>query len=251
MSKQIIKRAKSLNNILALRRNNKFNRDKLDYELAVTISSNKLKNLQNNKNLKEGLRSKILAGQNVPTYDPLNLHKSNAPLETSLTSLCGKGPSFVPLPPSYNWLQLQINFDSFRNRLRASNLFRDKNSNYTPSVERPPAKKPLKWRSPKPNSPELETFLTSVEKDLFQNTKVGKAEDNLTRTERRALTSWRRDNLFNKESDTIIRLQDKGNRFVIVDKNTDRVKAQQQIGRSSFIKLNHDSTDTHNKKVKE
>ena len=67
MSKEVIKWY--LNNILALRRNNKFNRDKLNYELAVTISSNKLKNLQNNKNL----RRKILAGQNIPTYDPLNL----------------------------------------------------------------------------------------------------------------------------------------------------------------------------------
>ena len=46
MSKQIIKRTKDLNNILALRRNNKFNRDRLDYELAVSISSNKLKNLK-------------------------------------------------------------------------------------------------------------------------------------------------------------------------------------------------------------
>ena len=118
MSKKIIKRTKDLNNILALRRNNKFNRDRLDYELAVSISSNKLKNLQNNKNLKEDLKSKILAGQNIPTYDPLNLHKSNTPQKTGLTSLCRKGPSFVPVPPSYNWLQLLINFDSFRNRLR-------------------------------------------------------------------------------------------------------------------------------------
>ena len=29
-----------------------------------------------------------------------------------------------------------------------------------------------------------------------------------------------------------------------MDKNTDRLKAQQQIGRSSLIKLNHDPTDT-------
>ena len=42
-----------------------------------------------------------------------------------------------------------------------------------------------------------------------------------------------------------MRLQDKGNRFVVVDKNTDRLKAQQQIRSSSFIKPNHDSTDTN------
>ena len=44
--------------------------------------------------------------------------------------------------------------------------------------------------------------MTSVELDLFQNTKVDMAKDNLTNTKRRALTNWRRDNLFNKESDT-------------------------------------------------
>ena len=102
----------------------------------------------------------------------------------------------------------------------------------------------------KTNSPELETFLTSAEEDLFQNTEVGKAKDNLARTDRRALTNWRRDNLFNKESNTIMRLQDKGNRFAIVNRNTDRLKAQQQIGRSSFVKLNHDPINTHIKKVK-
>ena len=77
------------------------------------------------------------------------------------------------------------------------------------------------------------------------------AKDNLTRTERRALTNWKRDNLFNKESDTIVRVQDKDNSFVIVNKNTDCLKAQQQTGLSSFIKLNHVPTDTHIKNVKE
>ena len=105
MSKQIIKRTKNLNNIFTLLRNNKFNRDKLHYELPLTLSSNTLKNLQNNKNLKQDLRSK--------TYDTLNLHIGNTLLEAGLTSLCRKHPSFVPVPPSCNWLQLQINVDSF------------------------------------------------------------------------------------------------------------------------------------------
>ena len=84
----------------------------------------------------------------------------------------------------------------------------------------------------------METFLTSVEKDLFQNTKVDKAKDNLTHTERRALTNWRRDNLFNKKSDTIMRVQGKGNKFFTVEKTNDRLKARQRLGCRSFIKLN-------------
>ena len=99
------KRTKNLNNIFTLLRNNKFNRDKLDYELSLTLSSNTLKNLQNNKNLKKDLRSK--------TYDTLNLHIGNTLLEAGLASFCRKDPSFVPVPPSCNWLQRQINVDSF------------------------------------------------------------------------------------------------------------------------------------------
>ena len=48
-----------------------------------------------------------------------------------------------------------------------------------------------------------------------------------------------------------MRLQDNGNRFVIVEKDTDRLKAQQQITRSTFNKLDYDPTYTHIQKVKE
>ena len=34
-----------------------------------------------------------------------------------------------------------------------------------------------------------------------------------------------------------MRLQEKGNRFVVVDKETDQIKAQQQIAKSSFQEL--------------
>ena len=41
------------------------------------------------------------------SYEPLNLHKNDTPLTDGLKSLCSKGPSFVPVPPHYNWLPLQ------------------------------------------------------------------------------------------------------------------------------------------------
>ena len=118
------------------------------------------------------------------------------------------------------------------------------------NIDGPPIKNCSNWRS-KINCPELETFLTTVEKNLFQNTKIDNKKDNLTRTERKALANWRKDNLFNKESDTIMRLQDKGNKFDIVDKDTSCLKAQKQIACSSFTKLDHDLTYTHIQKVQE
>ena len=48
-----------------------------------------------------------------------------------------------------------------------------------------------------------------------------------------------------------MRLQDKGNTFVVVDKKTDKTKAQQQIAKSSFQEFNYDLTKEHIKKVEQ
>ena len=46
-----------------------------------------------------------------------------------------------------------------------------------------------------------------------------------------------------------MRLQEKGNRFVVVDKETDQIKAQQQIAKSSFQELYCDPKKEHKKVV--
>ena len=48
-----------------------------------------------------------------------------------------------------------------------------------------------------------------------------------------------------------MRLQNKGNRFIIVDKQTDCEKANEQIERSFFLKTDYDPTALHINKVKE
>ena len=48
-----------------------------------------------------------------------------------------------------------------------------------------------------------------------------------------------------------MRLQDKGNRFIIVDKQTDCEKANEQIERSSFLKIDYDPITLHTNKVKD
>ena len=114
-----------------------------------------------------------------------------------------------------------------------------------------PPKPKSKWKPPKSSIPEVETFLNRVESDLFSHTKRKRVDDNLSREERSALTSWRKNHLFNAESDLIIRQQDKGNRFIIVDKDTDIQKANEQIQRSSFQVVNHDPTLDHVERVKQ
>ena len=43
------------------------------------------------------------------------------------------------------------------------------------------------WSAAKANSPDVQTFLTSVERDLFSNTKPNDVKDNLYEGERSAL----------------------------------------------------------------
>ena len=101
----------------------------------------------------------------------------------------------------------------------------------------------------KTNAPEFQTFLTSVERDLFNNTKPNDVKDNLSEEERSSLKNWRKDVPFNKESELVMWLLGKGNRFVIVDKETNKLKAQQQIVMSWFQELNYDSIKEHIKKM--
>jgi hypothetical protein len=58
-----------------------------------------------------------------------------------------------------------------------------------------------------------------VEKDLFEQTRYKDIEDNLTSEKRKALTEFRSVSV--EDRDWIIRMQDKGNNFVILNKNLD------------------------------
>ena len=92
--------------------------------LSRKIESNfqKLTEIGTNSNITDNVNN----GQNMPSYDPINLDKNNNILSHGLKSLCSKGPSYVPVPPHYNWLELQKNFDLFRNRMRTRFLFSNK-----------------------------------------------------------------------------------------------------------------------------
>ena len=198
-------------------------------------------------------RDEILADAVVPPYDPINLDAKERELPPGLSDLCKRGPSFIPIPTSYDWLQLQKDFDRFRNTMRARVFFFSK-TEPKPEVIRSPLDPPRpksKWRPPRCSISEVETFLNRIETDLFSYTKRKRVDDNLTQGERLALNDWRKDHLFNLDSDLIIRQQDKGNRFIIVDKETDIQKADEQIQRSSFEVVNHDPTLDHVEQVKQ
>ena len=84
-------------------------------------------------------------------------------------------------------------------------------------------------------------FRTLVEKNPIEF--IGRWKESVERMEKNVL--------FNKVSDKVMRLKDKENRFIIVIQQTDREKANRQIKRSSFLKIEYDPTTLYINKVKE
>ena len=93
------------------------------------------------------------------------------------------------------------------------------------AIDNPPLKQSL-WSPPKSNSNEMETFISLVEKDLFQDTSRKRISSNLSQDEKKALKDWIKNVLFNKDLDKVMRLQGKGNRLIAVDKQSEK-KSQQ------------------------
>ena len=84
-----------------------------------------------------------------------------------------------------------------------------------------------KLESYKTTSPELETFLSNVERSLSGNTSRKAVPENFSKGERESLINWRKTQLLNLCGDLVFRSQDKRSKFLIVDKITDKLRAEE------------------------
>ena len=254
ITQEIDRRFHKLRSLLLERRRKKFKRDGLHLQTAEEHASKLLQSLIVGPSVADDLKCEILSNVDIPPYSPINLDSQNRDLPIGLTELCSRGPSFIPTPVSFDWLQMQKDFDKFSKNMRTQVFFANKEKpaalGQKSKFDVPP-KTNSNWDPPKSTIPELETFLSLIEREIFSNTKRRKVEDNLSELERKALNTWRKNNLFNENPELLIRQQDKGNRFVLIDKITDVNKAEEQIQKSSFRELHHDPTLEHLKKVME
>ena len=167
-------REQNLRTLLDTRRREKFSRDSLDTAKSESFSRTCLQCVIDGKPIPtraDLIKSELLSAVEIPPHEPLNLDGLQRDLPSGLSDLCKKGPSFIPTPDSFDWLQLQKDFDRFRNRIRTSVFFFDKPSAPPDTANdvtgiRPP-KKPSSWNAPKAKIREVETFLSNVERDLF------------------------------------------------------------------------------------
>ena len=86
-----------------------------------------------------------------------------------------------------------------------------------------------------PHVPELELFLDSVRTELFDPGNVCFIQDNLSVGERQALVTL-------KQADNVaIQIQDKGSKFVVIDKSDYEAKMKEQLENPlHYQKLEHD-----------
>lgn len=176
---------------------------------------------------------------------PINL--TDQELTDAQVNLLAKGPSFCPIPKDINWLKVQEDLDAFERRVRISAFFANRSESRERNVDPttiPEAVKKSTWDPPKA-PPEVELFLANVRKDVLDPNNVRKPFDNLSKEEREALKQIRND------ENLVIRIQDKGSRFVILDKSAYVEKITSQLDNDlHYAKSDVDPTSNHFDKVK-
>ena len=109
--------------------------------------------------------------------------------------------------------------------------------------KRPGSKTAPLYRTKETKYKSLETFIENMEKDLFDPGNVKITRSKLSKDEKKALKeikSW---------DDRVVRVQDKGSRFVILENETYEERVQHQIDRSSFQELKDDPSKLFQEKV--
>ena len=248
---------------IKLRHQRKFARDNIEiveqkrknrrFSKKQLLAKIKQKRRSSRKKYKQKIQS---IKDNAPDQNAINL--SSLELSDVQKSLLLKGPSFVPTPADINWYNVRKDFDKFVNQLRykafqsqqttsTNNLADeiDNTSSNTKTFE--PPKKIVKhaplFRSKETKHKSLELFISSLEKDLFEPQNIRNPRNNMTTNEMKALKeikSWK---------ENVVRVQDKGSRFVVLSNQQYEDKIQFQIDRSSFKELQNDPSMNFETKV--
>ena len=108
------------------------------------------------------------------------------------------------------------------------------NINIIPNQPRKKSATSRLYRTKEAKCKSLELFIETMENDLFNSSYIREPRNNLNKSEKLALKqikSW---------DDKVIRVQDKGSRFVVLSNDDYESKVQHQIERSSFTETDID-----------
>ena len=144
-------------------------------------------------------------------------------------------PSFCPIPRDINWHKCRLDWQAFVDKVRWADYYFDRepihNSNTSVTLldDLGPFKIKSNVRAPVSKDIALETFLATVENKLFDAARARREpKANISRAENMALCQLR------KSKDIVVRLQDKGSRFVILDRIDYINKVESNLSDGSF-----------------
>ena len=125
---------------------------------------------------KENISSKVVTKEdliknvNIPSHEPLNLTEHQIDLQ--LSEVCSKGPSFIPTSSSVNWYALLKDLDNFKDKVRCKVHFYDTSNETEPTnngIKLPIIKSQSNKVGQKYKIPEVETFFSRTEQDIFRD----------------------------------------------------------------------------------
>ena len=140
-----------------------------------------------------------------------------------------------------NQLRIKVNQVIDINTNTSSNNIKDNNNE---QVLKKKHKSKNLYRSKETKNKHLETFIDITEKQLFEPKNIKSIRSNLTYKETKALTELK------SMENAVIRIQDKGSRFVLLTNEDHEKKVERHIARSSFKELPNDPNQKVEHKVK-
>ena len=125
---------------------------------------------------KENISSKVVTKEdliknvNIPSHEPLHLTEHQ--IDLPLSELCSKGPSLIPTPSSVNSFALLKDLDNFKDKVRCKVHFYDTSNETEPTnngIKPPIIKSQSNKVGKKYKIPEVETFFSRTEQDIFRD----------------------------------------------------------------------------------
>ena len=152
---------------------------------------------------------------------------SNRVLADAEISVLEKGLDYAPIQNKINEPELRTDFEEFCRKMRLKWHFRN---DTTPNFSEIPAFRPKSTWNPPKRQPNLEVFLSEVEKELFKCPDKNLGYSNLSREEWKAMHSLADDRSI------VIKKADKGSSVVVWDHNDYVMEAEKQLSDANVYK---------------
>ena len=125
------------------------------------------------------------------------------------------------MPPRVNRFELKKDIEAFARRLRLKEDPDEPEDEFNPETTR--FKKKSTWNLPKNRDPTLEAYVKAVQNDVWKLARSKRRQDNLTPSERVAMTKLR------ARTDIVIKPADKGSATVVMGKEMYMTEAYRQL----------------------